>query len=233
MKLTNREKLDILYKRRTELFAIAHAANNDPALLAKAGTAHCHWIDADVDVLNGKDIFMNNYLPELPWIEKAREYIGTKEIVGAKHNPVVLALWEKAFAATGQKNWIKDDETPWCGGFVGGVFAECGLEKHIPKLFPRAREWANVGTKLSEPAYGCVVVFSREGGGHVGFCVGVDKNNNLLILGGNQGNTVCIKPFTRRRVIAYRWCGTMPNPNEGRYDMVVTNSAEAESTNEA
>ena len=50
-------------------------------------------------------------------------------------------------------------------------------------------------TKLNNPAYGCIVVFSRAGGGHVGFLVGKDKQGNLMILGGNQSNAVNIKPF--------------------------------------
>lgn len=31
-------------------------------------------------------------------------------------------------------------------------------------------------TKLDKPAYGCIVtfIFTRQGGGHVGFVVGVD-----------------------------------------------------------
>jgi len=28
-------------------------------------------------------------------------------------------------------------------------------------------------TKLDKPAYGCIVTFTRQGGGHVGFVVGV------------------------------------------------------------
>lgn len=51
-------------------------------------------------------------IPELVHVATARKYIGTVEIKGAKHNPVILDLTAKAFAAHGKKSWIHDDETP-------------------------------------------------------------------------------------------------------------------------
>jgi hypothetical protein len=52
---------------------------------------------------------------------------------------------------------------------------------------------------------GCIVVFTREGGGHVGFVVGQDQQGNLLVLGGNQGDAVNVKAFPLARVSGYRW----------------------------
>lgn len=176
---------------------------------------------------------------ELKWVAEARKYIGTKEIKGVKHNPVILELWKLAFDATGQATpaVFKNDETAWCGGFVGGVFAKSGLAYHIPKSFPMARSWAKAGTKLDKPAYGCVVVFWRgspkSASGHVGFVVGRDKASNLMVLGGNQADAVNIKPFGKNRVIAYRWCGTQPNPAPHRYKLPVLASDGRVSTNEA
>lgn len=170
---------------------------------------------------------------ELPWIKTARSLIGTREIKGAKHNPLIVEMWKAASAALGKNPAFRDDETPWCGGFVGFVMAKSGLGKHIPSLYPSARSWANAGTKLSKPAYGCVVVFTRNGGGHVGFVVGQDKAGNLMVLGGNQSDAVNIKPFSRSRVLAYRWCGTQAVPNSSRYQLPILRSDGKVSTNEA
>lgn len=173
---------------------------------------------------------------ELSWILNGRVRIGTHEIKGAKHSPLVLSMWEISFSATNQKCWIKDDETAWCGGFVGyclGKDNNSALTKHIPKDFYRAKSWANSGTALNKPAYGCVVVFSRTGGGHVGFVVGKDKKGNLMVLGGNQSDQVSIIPFDKNRVIAYRWCGTQKLPNASRYDLPILDSNGKVSTNEA
>lgn len=178
-------------------------------------------------------------MKELDWIKIARGYLGTREIKGAKHNPIVIELWRAAFAATGQRQVgaFQNDETAWCGGFVGGVLAKAGLGRHIPKSFPMARAWLTAGTKLNNPAYGCVVVFwrgSRTGSsGHVGFVVGRDSRGNLMVLGGNQSDQVNIMPFDKSRVLGYRWCGTQALPATGRFALPVLKSNGKVSTYEA
>ena len=170
--------------------------------------------------------------PELSHVAIARKYIGLAEVKGSKHNSTILALTAKAFAATGKKSWIHDDETPWCGSFVGGVFAEAGLGSKIPKEFYRAKEWESAGTKLTRPAYGCVVTFTRDGGGHVGIVVGKTKSGMLKVLGGNQSNAVNISDFDPKRVTSYRWVSSGSVPQEHRYDLPVL-AAGRISTNEA
>lgn len=176
---------------------------------------------------------------ELKWVQTARSYIGQKEIKGAKHNPIVLELWASAFKAKNQAvpAVFKNDETPWCGAFVAFVMAKAGLSHHIPKSFPLARSWATAGSKLNNPAYGCVVVFWRGNpkgaSGHVGFVVGRDKAGNLMVLGGNQSDAVNIKPFSRSRVLGYRWCGTQSMPATHRFALPVLASNGKVSTNEA
>lgn len=170
--------------------------------------------------------------PELIHVANARKYIGTVEVKGVKHNPKILALTVKAFAATGKKSWIHDDETPWCGSFVGGVFAESGLGHKIPKEFYRAKEWESAGTKLTKAAYGCIVTFTRNGGGHVGIVVGKTKSGNLKVLGGNQADQVCISDFPLDRVTSYRWVSAGSVPTAIRYELPVLPAGRI-STNEA
>lgn len=172
---------------------------------------------------------------ELKWVQIARQYIGQQEIKGVKHNPIVLEFWASAFKAKNQAvpAVFKNDETPWCGAFVAFVMAKAGLSHHIPKSFPLARSWATAGSKLNNPAYGCVVVFRRGAGGHVGFVVGRDKSGNLMVLGGNQSDAVNIKPFSKSRVLGYRWCGTQPLPATHRFALPVLASDGKVSTNEA
>jgi len=170
--------------------------------------------------------------PELPHVAVARKYIGLKEVKGSKHNSTILTLTARAFQAIGKKSWINDDETPWCGSFMGGVFAEAGLGFKIPKEFYRAKEWENVGTKLSKPAYGCVVTFTRDGGGHVGIVVGQTKTGNLKVLGGNQSDQVNIADFDPKRVTSYRWVSSGSVPHDHRYQLPVLPAGRI-STNEA
>lgn len=170
---------------------------------------------------------------ELEWVGVGRSKIGTFEVKGAKHNPVIVAMWELAFQATNQKTWIKDDETAWCGAATAYCFAKSDLARHIPKDFYRAKAWAEAGTSLNKAAYGCIVVFARDGGGHVGIVVGKDAKGNIMVWGGNQSDAVNIKPFAVNRVLAYRWCGTQKLPLASRYNLPLLNSNGQVSTNEA
>lgn len=137
-----------------------------------------------------------------PWLVQARRHIGEREIPGPKHSKLVTAMWK----LLGQP--IADDETPWCGGFVGYCLKVVGQE--IGKAPAWARSWANWG-KPCGPELGAVAVFSRGAGGHVGFLVGVSADNRLLyILGGNQSNMVNIMPLDAARLIAMRWPAHLP-----------------------
>jgi hypothetical protein len=57
---------------------------------------------------------------------------------------------------------------------------------------------------LARAQLGCVVVFSRGAGGHVGLVVGRTAHGGLSVLGGNQGDRVCIAAFHTARVLGYR-----------------------------
>lgn len=121
---------------------------------------------------------------------------GTKEIVGKKHNPAILAM----FDACGWE-YINDDETPWCGAFIGYCAKAAGLD--IPKIAIRASEWANWGTEQKIAMFGDVLVFSRKGGGHVGIYVAED-DECYHVLGGNQGNAVNVTRIEKSRCTAIR-----------------------------
>ena len=135
-----------------------------------------------------------------PWIVTAKKYIGTKEFSGQSNNPKIFDWWRAI------KSHFRDDSVPWCAAFVGGVLVESGLPSSQSAA---ARSYMNYGLKLSGPAVGCIVTFWRgnpEGAtGHVGFVVGRDDKMNLMVLGGNQGDMVCVKPFDTGRVLTFNW----------------------------
>ena len=140
------------------------------------------------------------------WLDEAMKFEGLTEIKGSKHNPEIVAMWKAI-----KRGGIKDDETPWCAAFVGACLERVGIKS---TRFEGARSYVEWGDKLSEPVKGCVVVFSRTGGGHVGFVVGKDTKGNILVLGGNQADAVNVKAFPTTRVTAYRWPTGEPLPTE-------------------
>lgn len=132
------------------------------------------------------------------WLQAARAYVGTREIPGKDTAPTIQR-WLRTLRA-----WWSDDETPWCGVAVAAWMREAGVQQ-LPTHWYRAKGWLDWGITLAQPCVGCVAVFEREGGGHVGLVVGTDRAGRLMVLGGNQGNQVREAPFDRLRVIGYRW----------------------------
>ncbi|MCV6576259.1 MAG: TIGR02594 family protein [Cohaesibacter sp.] len=136
------------------------------------------------------------------WLQVGRSYLGLKEYRGNRHNPKILEWWQKI------RMPFTDDETPWCAGFVGGVLEECGI-RSTRSAGAKSYYWQDWGQRLAGPCVGAVVVFYRgkKSGpyGHVGFVVGRDTFGNLMVLGGNQGNAVTIKPFSLDRVMSYHY----------------------------
>lgn len=141
------------------------------------------------------------------WLTEARKHIGVREIPGVNHHPLIVSMWKAI-----RRGGIKDDETPWCAAFVGFCLENVGI---VSSRFESAKSYLEWGQRLLWPVEGCIVVFTRDGGGHVGFCTGVAPDGRLLILGGNQGNEVCIRAFPRERVSGYRWPAAVPVPDGG------------------
>ena len=136
----------------------------------------------------------------------ARKNTGVQETKGGMHTPEVLKYWKDI-----RRGGIKDDETPWCAAFVGAMLERSGVKS---TRFESAKSYLDWGQLLALPVVGCIVIFTREGGGHVGFVVGRDAKGNLLVLGGNQGDEVNIKAFPVSRVTGYRWPIDRPIPVE-------------------
>jgi uncharacterized protein (TIGR02594 family) len=163
-----------------------------------------------------------------PWLKTALKYTGTKEIKGVKHNWRILSWWRVICAP------FRDDETPWCAAFVGGVLEECGIRSTRSAA---ARSYEKWGVKLDKAAVGAVVVFWRgslhSGSGHVGFVVGRNLRNDIMVVGGNQGDAVSIKPFAVNRILGYRWPANIAKPVGSFMSLPLMASNEAPSTNEA
>lgn len=143
---------------------------------------------------------------EPAWLKLARAQIGTREIVGAKHSPKIMG-WIQEVGAKVLGIRVNDDETPWCGTFMAWLMHRCGLSS--PAIAVRAASWGRAGgwgRELLGPRLGCILVFTRQGGGHVGLYVGEDATH-FHVLGGNQSNSVSITRIAKNRLAdgGMRW----------------------------
>lgn len=147
--------------------------------------------------------------PEPAWLTEARRYLGLRETAGPGNTPAILA-WAKSFGG-----WVASffvaDATPWCGLFVGHCLMVANL-RNMPKNPLAALSWLTYGVPLAEPALGCLAVFARNGGGHVGFYLG-EHDGLIRVLGGNQHNdSVSIDWVKRERLRGYRWPAEIEKP---------------------
>lgn len=124
---------------------------------------------------------------------------GTKEIVGAKHNPRVLEYFSKC-----GHSWVKNDETAWCSAFVGFCLETAGIAS--TRLL-NARSYLNWGKPVENPSIGDIVVFWRGSQmgweGHVGFFI-KETPTGILTLGGNQSDQVFIAEYPKSQLLGYR-----------------------------
>ena len=128
---------------------------------------------------------------------QAVKMIGTKEIVGAKHNPEILRWAE----VVGLKNVYKSDEIPWCGLAMAYAAHMAGVD--YPKEPLWALNWAKYGEASPEPMLGDILTFKRDGGGHVGIYV-VEDDDCYHVLGGNQGNAMNVTRILKTRMYRAR-----------------------------
>lgn len=164
-------------------------------------------------------------MADQPWLAVARALIGTREVPGPKNNPTILD-WAKKIPVAILGMAYTADATPWCGLFVAHCFQSINITP--AKIAVRAKAWETWGLSV-QPCVGAVLVFTREGGGHVGFYVG-ETDTHFLVLGGNQGDAVSIVKIAKDRMSACRWPGGVPVTGK---KLVVTASGAAVSKNEA
>ena len=148
------------------------------------------------------------------WLSTARALVGVHEGVGPVVNPVIID-WARQ-----EGGWVErfyhDDEIPWCGLFVGHCLQVAGITGPANPL--SALAWADWGVGLDPAALcmGAILVFKRQGGGHVGFYVGEDPDGQALhILGGNQSDQVSVTRIVRTRLFAARWPRDVPLEGRG------------------
>jgi len=137
-----------------------------------------------------------------PLAKEAMALFGVTEYQGADNNPTILE-WAKELGHTISQYYTKD-EIAWCGLYMGICAKRAGYIP--PEGFDtlRAKSWSKWGDPVTGNALlWDVLVFDRQGGGHVGIYVGED-DKCYHVLGGNQGDKVSITRIPKERMVAIR-----------------------------
>jgi uncharacterized protein (TIGR02594 family) len=138
------------------------------------------------------------------WLTLAWADLGVAETPGPDHTARVVGY----YGDVGHPN-VTDDETAWCAAFLGSCLERSGVRS--PRSLA-ARSYLDWGEPVGEFRCGAVAVLSRTADpalGHVGFLIG-ETADNLILLGGNQGDRVSVEAFPRARLLALRWPASPP-----------------------
>lgn len=102
--------------------------------------------------------------------------------------------------------------TQWCAAFVNMILLQNDLQtSESVSAYPLwARSFLEWGTEVTEPQKGDIIVFKRGSSwqGHVAFYVSTTTDQNgkqyYNVIGGNQDNSVSIRPYAVSRAISIR-----------------------------
>lgn len=147
---------------------------------------------------------------EVTALDLAMRFVGVHEGVGVSNNPAVVAMLKL------DNTWPEGDDVPWCSAFVNYIAWLLRLPRSKDLS---ARSWLRIGIpvdlKDAKPGFD-VVVLSRGDGkqpgpdvlaapGHVGLFVSHDQyKQQVHLLGGNQGDQVCVAPYNSLRLLGVR-----------------------------
>ena len=143
-------------------------------------------------------------MPQPRWLEHAWDDFGVAEIAGSRDNTRVV----RYYADVGHPQ-VDNDEVAWCAAFLGSCLERAGAGSTRSLL---ARSYVNWGEPAGEQHYGAIAVLSRTSDpalGHVGFLVG-ETETHIILLGGNQNDSVSVQAFPRSRLLGLRWPSPLP-----------------------
>lgn len=135
---------------------------------------------------------------ELPHLLIALQQYGLKETPGAADNEIIIRM----AAECGFKDY-KHDDIAWCSLFMNWVCMKANKPRSNGL---NARSWVSVGSPVTIPVLGDLIVLSRPPEtwtGHIGIFISEDETNYYL-LAGNQNDMVNITPFKKDRLVAAR-----------------------------
>lgn len=132
----------------------------------------------------------------------AQRFVGIREL-GAKDHPLIS--WWLSLCGFSTDT---PDETPWCSAFLNGMAWDLRLPRSKSAL---ARSWLNVGHGIplaeAKAAYDVVIFWRGDPTattGHVGLYAGRDPQGEILVLGGNQADSVSIAAYPDERLLGVR-----------------------------
>ena len=138
--------------------------------------------------------------------------LGVRELPGDADNPEIMQYYRDC-----GHSWVSSEDMPWCSAAMN---AWCRRLGYASTGSLRARSWldlpgAKVIDRIEDLRIGDITILwrsKRDGPlGHVA-SFGALRDNRLHLLGGNQSNSVCSKPYMAYRFLSGRRLTTRGKP---------------------
>ena len=151
-----------------------------------------------------------------PWLKVGQRELGVKELAGADYHPRIGEYM--ATVDNLSKGEMQNDSTEWCACFINWCVEKSDLDGTNSARARSWGKWRNSKTAESvlpgseTPALvGDIAVFHRESPesykGHVAIYIAFDaESDNLLVLGGNQANSVRYSWYARQSQAGQPYC---------------------------
>lgn len=145
-------------------------------------------------------LYKQKDLPKMVNIGLTIGTLNTSEIKGSLSNQNILILAKQA----GVENIYKSDETAWCAVAQTAIALAAGKEVPFTSWDRlRAKSFLKFGIPVDIPMMGDTLVFTRDGGGHVGIYIGEDSEC-YHVMGGNQSDQYNIVRIKKNRLSGAR-----------------------------
>lgn len=136
-----------------------------------------------------------------PWMDVAIREIGQKEVIADPSDPTKEIINPRVQQYFTDGGFSGDPiTTAWCAIFVNYCLQNAGIRGTGSDVVSSFLYWQG-GKIIADPSFGAIAVYR----GHVGFVIGL-QGNNVILLGGNQGNMVKVSvcdDYACNKVIHY------------------------------
>jgi len=155
---------------------------------------------------------------------------GTLEDKGPGDNPSIMRWAVKV----GVAGWYPHDSVAWCGLFKGINAMDAGWLPKPKYDLLSALSWLAWGVEIKkdQAMLGDTLIFSRPGGGHVGYYIGEDATH-FCVYGGNQSDAVTFTWIEKSRLMGVRRAKWRQSQPTGVKKYFLSREGEVISCNEA
>lgn len=195
---------DIIWRKEVNADNYNSILSKDEIYRGQSYTRDKIWLDINVKGNSESGLMTEYYLPSgkmkyknnTPWIDVAVEEMN-KNISESGMNPEILKYFD--YTQLKGTSAAKTDKTPWYAAFANYCVEIVDIDGTNNATAFSFKQWGQSYPK-SEPKFGAIAIMSYS---YVGFVVGINSDDRIILLGGNQNDAVNLSTNLQKQVVKY------------------------------